>query len=200
MSIETLFENQLEDLGEVRNLADAQYIYDVLRAHIRYADTMKESGTAYSMATVNVVDRNAVQKMWEEARIPKGRHSHNKPYDFPWSKNARELYAKGGDMARQFHLEHTLEFKTIKDEAIRRMRLPEGEPKAIRSGEDMLQYLEYIHQGTAFVILTAEEHSRLPKGEASKTDDVWAFYERHGIYKEDCISLRAAGLVEGLAK
>lgn len=199
MSIETLFENQLEDLGEVRNLADAQYIFDVLQAHIRYADTMNKSGEKYSMATVNVVDRNAVQKMWEEARIPKFRHSHNKPYDFPWSKNARELYAKGGEMARLFHLEHTLELKTIKDEAIRRMRLPEGEQDAIQSGEDMLHYLEEIHHGTAFVILTAEEHSRLPKGEAFKSEDVWAFYERHGIYKEDCISLRAAGLVPGLA-
>lgn len=196
MSIETVFENQLEDLGEVRNLADAQYIYDVLHAHIKYTDTMKESKTIYSMAAVNVVDRNAVQKMWEEARIPKLRHSHNKPYDFPWSKNARELYAKGGDRARLFHLEHTLELKTIKDEAIRRMRLAEGQEEAIHSGEDMLQYLEDIHEGTAFVILTAEEHSRLPKGGALKKEDVWAFYESYGIHKADCISLRSAGLVE----
>ncbi|MBD7986249.1 hypothetical protein H9649_16890 [Sporosarcina sp. Sa2YVA2] len=199
MSSKTLFDNQLEDLGEVRNAADAQYIYDVLHAHIRYADAMKESGERFTMAAVNVVDRNAMQKMWEEARIPKIRHSHNKPYDFPWSRNARELYAKGGDMARLFHLEHTLELKTIKDEAIRRMRLSEGEEEAIRSGADMLKYLEEIHYGTAFVVLTADEHSRLPKGDLAKTEDVWVFYERHGIYKEECISLREAGLVEGLA-
>lgn len=192
----TIFENQLEDLGEERSLADAQYIYDVFKAHITYADTMDKSGQKYSMASVNVVDRNALQKMWEEARIPKARFSHNKPYDFPWSKNARELYAKGGSMARLFHLEHTLELKTIKDEAIRRMRLAEGEEGAIKSGEDMLDYLVEIHKGTAFVVLTAEEHSRLTKGDPSKSEDVWAFYEEHGIYKKDCISLREAGLVQ----
>ena len=50
--------------------------------------------------------------MWEEARIPKERYSHNKPYDFPWSKNARALFVQGGDLARKFHLKHTLELKT----------------------------------------------------------------------------------------
>lgn len=192
---QTIFKNQLEDFGEERNLADAQYIYDVFKAHITYVENMNRLGEKYSMASVNVVDRNALQKMWEEARIPKARFSHNKPYDFPWSKNARELYAQGGHMARLFHLEHTLELKTIKDEAIRRMRLAEGEEKAISSGEDMLGYLVEIHMGTAFVILTAEEHSRLSKGDPSKSEDVWAFYERNGIYKKDCISLREAGLV-----
>lgn len=191
----TIFENQLEDLGKERSLADAQYIYNVFKAHITYADSMDKLGEKYSMASVNVVDRNALQKMWEEARIPKARYSHNKPHDFPWSKNARELYAKGGNMARLFHLEHTLEFKTIKDEAIRRMRLAEEKEGAIRSGEDMLDYLVEIHEGTAFVILTADEHGRLSKGDPSKSEDVWAFYERNDIYKEDCISLREAGLV-----
>lgn len=191
----TIFENQLEDLGEERSLADAQYIYDVFKAHITYEDNMNKSGEKYSMASVNVVDRNALQKMWEEARIPKEKYSHNKPYDFPWSKKARELYAKGGDMARLFHLEHTLELKTIKDEAIRRMGLVQGEEGAIRSGEDMLDYLVETHRGTTFVILTAEEHSRLSKGDPSKSEDVWAFYERNGIYRKDCISLRVAGLV-----
>src|SRR5699024_2051736 len=126
----------------------------------------------YTLASVNVVDRNALQKMWEEARIPKGKFSHNKPYDYPWSKNARELFAKGGNMARLFHLEHTLELKTIKDEAIRRMKLPEEYEESIASGEDMLEYLIDIHKGTAFVILTAEEHSQLSKGDPSKSEDV----------------------------
>lgn len=36
----TLFDNQLQSLGEERNLADAQYIFDVFQAHIRYKNTM----------------------------------------------------------------------------------------------------------------------------------------------------------------
>lgn len=109
---QTLFEHQLENLGPERNLADAQYIFDVFQAHIRYKNAMNETGERYSLASVNVVDRNALQKMWEEARIPKERYSHNKPYDFPWSKNARALFVQGGDLARKFHLKHTLELKT----------------------------------------------------------------------------------------
>lgn len=192
---ETLFEHQLENLGPERNLADAQYIFDVFQAHIRYKNAMNETGERYSLASVNVVDRNALQKMWEEARIPKERYSHNKPYDFPWSKNARALFVQGGDLARKFHLEHTLELKTIKDEALRRIQLPSGDEQAIRNGEDMLAYLEKIHEGTAFVVLTAEEHSRLPKRDVLQSKDVWAFYEQHGILKEECISLSEAGLV-----
>lgn len=156
---------------------------------------MDQTGKKYSMAAVNVVDRNAFHKLWEEVRIPKQRYSHNKPVNFPWSKNARELFAKGGDLARQFHLEHTLELKSIKDEAIRRMQLADDDKDAIKNGADMLQYLKSIHQDTAFVILTSEEHSRLPKGQFSKAEDVWAFYEKYGIYKKDCISLVEAGLV-----
>lgn len=66
----TLFDNQLQSLGEERNLADAQYIFDVFQAHIRYKNTMNATNEPYSLATVNVVDRNALQKMWEEARLP----------------------------------------------------------------------------------------------------------------------------------
>lgn len=191
----TLFDNQLQKLGEARNLADAQYIFDVFQAHIRYKNTMNATNEPYSLATVNVVDRNALQKMWEEARIPKERYSHNKPFDFPWSKNARALYAEGGNMARKFHLEHTLELKTIKNEALRRMQLPKENPECITDGAALLEYLEQIHQGTAFVVLTAEEHSRLPKRDVLQNEDVWTFYAQYGIVKEECISLREAGLV-----
>lgn len=191
----TLFDNQLQDLGEARNLADAQYIFDVFQAHIRYKNTMNATNEPYSLATVNVVDRNALQKMWEEARIPKERYSHNKPFDFPWSKNARALYAEGGNMARKFHLEHTLELKTIKNEALRRMQLPKENPECITDGAALLEYLEQIHQGTAFVVLTAEEHSRLPKRDVLQNEDVWTFYAQYSIVKEECISLREAGLV-----
>lgn len=194
---QTKFTNQLISLGEARDLADAQYIYDVFYANLNYQETMNVQEEKYSMAAVNIVDRNAFHKMWEEARIPKGkgqRFSHNKPYIFPWSKKARDLYEKGGKLARKFHLEHTLELKIIKNEAIRRMKLEDSDDKAIKNAEDMLSYLNDIHRETAFVILTSEEHSRLPK--RNPDDDPWDFYEKQGIYKKDCISLIEAGLVE----
>ena len=191
----TNFDNQFRSLGKERDLADAQYIYDIFCAHINYVKEMDKQGVKYSLATVNVVDRNAFHKIWEEVRIPKDRISHNKPVEFPWSKNARELYIKGGDLSRKFHLEHILELKTIKNEAIRRMMLGSSEKDTIKDGGDMLDYLNGLNRETAFLILTSEEHKKLSKGDESKVENPWAYYEKNGIYKKDCISLKEAGLV-----
>lgn len=67
----TNFDNQFQSLGKERDLADAQYIYDIFCAHINYVKEMDKQGVKYSLAAVNVVDRNAFHKIWEEVRILK---------------------------------------------------------------------------------------------------------------------------------
>jgi hypothetical protein len=69
----TLFDNQLQSLGEERNLADAQYIFDVFQAHIRYKNTMDATNEPYSSdLRQGYLDFNVKRKSGRNCRKPLG--------------------------------------------------------------------------------------------------------------------------------
>lgn len=91
--------SQLMDLGEERDLVDAELILDDFKRAKRF------KGKDQFSALMRLANKSLVT-FWETPRLPYPKFTHNKPHGFLWSKNARDLYFSGEKIDSKLILEH----------------------------------------------------------------------------------------------
>lgn len=156
--------DQLISLGENNDWTDVSAIVDVYRA----LATIRESHRAFAGRTA----REAVQKIWQEPRMPHPRYMHNKPLDYPWTPAARDAYFE--DRARGWLvLEHVIPINYITASIFDRV--------SVFGVDEVLEYLREMHRGFSFAVITKEEDSRLSaaglRSVRSAADRAWWRYE-----------------------
>lgn len=192
LSPATLIENQLDTLGEARDRADSEAIYSIFKALQPLAHRR--------LAVVNRALREAIQKIWQEPRMPKGKDrafSHNKPLDFPWSPNARDLYFQNKDdsavtIKGQLVLEHVVPINILVNDMLAKVAEPDC------TEEQFLKFIRDEHRQLSFVVLTKEDDNALTRAglKAAGVNELgasaWARYEVGcGLVEGDFISVTA---------
>ena len=184
----TRIENQLDSLGDELDRADSDAIYAVFKA--------LQPLTSPRVAKVKErALREAVQKIWQEPRMPKNKVAHNKPLDYPWSPNARDLYfAHIADptisLAYMLDLEHVTPISTLT------AQLQEQSAGSGCTPEVFFDLIKAAHKPLCFAILTSKDHKSLGNGKkkaaalAGEGITVWTRYEvGFGLKKDDFISV-----------
>lgn len=166
----TVDTDQLESLGAERDAADLDTIYGLFTSLGRTLEIARNapSGSPESRGKGDIgkILRLSVALLWQEPRIPgsgkpKQKLDHNKPFVFPWSEKARDVYfGKKADptvsTANQLVLEHTHPAKLLTGDLL----------KMINEGCTKDQWTKFFleaHKGLSFVILTKEEDNALTK-------------------------------------
>ena len=184
--------DQLDSLGEARDRADSEAIYSIYKALQPLASRR--------LAVVNRALREAIQKIWQEPRMPKGKDrifSHNKPLDFPWSPNARDLYfGNKADAAvaitGQLVLEHVTPINILVNDLLAKVA------EADCTEEKFFELLQAEHRQLSFVVLTKEDDNALTRaglkaaGVTGEGISAWARYESGcGLKEEDFLAITA---------
>lgn len=173
--METLYENQLISRGQETDLMDATIIYEMLKLSTKMEGHRK--------GVLNRFDRETIQKIWQEPRMSSNKLTHNKDYRIPWTPKAKQ-HLKDGTVKNNLVLEHTVEMKTI-------VKLIKKEilENRVNSPETMLMFLNEIHKGFSFIVVSREDDALITKGNDLKNTDVWKFYnEVCGFTKQECTS------------
>lgn len=184
--------DQLDSLGELRDRADAEAIFSIYKALQPLAER--------KLAVVNRALREAIQKIWQEPRMPKGKDrifSHNKPLDFPWSPNARDLYFGNRDdsavtITGQLVLEHVTPINILVNDMLAYVATPDA------TEEGFYELVLQEHRQLSFVILTKEDDNQLTRaglkaaGVTEEGSSAWARYEVGcDLREEDFLSITA---------
>jgi hypothetical protein len=184
--------NQLDSLGDKRDRADSEAIYSIFKALQPLASRR--------LAVVNRALREAIQKIWQEPRMPKGKtriFSHNKPLDFPWSPNARDLYFSHRTDASvaitgQLVLEHVTPINILVNGLLSKVA------EVDCTEEKFYELLLQEHEPLSFVVLTKEDDNALTRaglksaGVVEEGASAWARYEKGcGLTEEDFIGVTA---------
>ncbi|WP_029068061.1 hypothetical protein [Jonesia quinghaiensis] len=173
-------EPQLLTLGNEKDEEDAEVIFRVFQALLPFRLT--------HVSFVNRTAREAVQKIWQEPRLPKsGKKRLKRPLDFPWSPEARDLYFSG-DTANKLVLEHMIPISALTERLF-----SELENNSCESG-DVLEFLKQNHSGFVFAIITKDEDKRIAnsgfKKKSSDLSNVWLRYkEALGLDSSDFTSV-----------
>lgn len=184
----TRIDDQLDSLGDELDRADSDAIYSIFKA--------LQPLTSPRLAKVKErALREAVQKIWQEPRMPKNRFAHNKPLDYPWSPNARDLYfAHKADPS--ISLANRLDLEHVTPISILTTQLQEESAGTGCTPEVFLGLIKKAHKPLCFAILTSEDHQSLGKGKkgaaavAGEGITVWTRYEvGFGLKKEDFMSV-----------
>ncbi|HEX9226374.1 MAG TPA: hypothetical protein VF885_06910 [Arthrobacter sp.] len=187
----TRIDNQLNSLGDELDRADSDAIHAVFKA-------LQPLTSPRVIKVKRRALREAVQKIWQEPRMPKGesRFAHNKPLDYPWSPNARDLYfAHRADpsviIKNRLDLEHVTPIGLLTDELEALFTNDECSPDAF------FDRLKEVHVPLSFAVLTREDHTALGRVKmkaATVTGEgvsIWARYAAIGLKEEDFMAITA---------
>lgn len=184
--------DQLISRGDKRDRADSEAIHLIFKALLPLA--------ARDLAVVKRALREAIQKIWQEPRMPKGKtkiFSHNKPLDFPWSPNARDLYFRNKADAAvtitgQLVLEHVVPINILVNDLLAKVA------EADCTEQGFYELLLREHEQLSFVVLTKEDDNALTRAGlkaarvAEEGASAWARYEKGcGLKEEDFLSIIA---------
>lgn len=198
---QTLFTNQLRDLGEERERTDSDAVYEMLD-HLR----QMTSTHPVSLQLRDRAARTSIEHIWQLPRMPgnglgRGRRtvkrsslifSHNKPLNYPWSPKARNAYfdflrdpSKG--LTNRLDTDHLTPIGTLAEDLM----------SELERGMDRIQFFELIrevHKPFCFAILTQAEHRGMGKefkaGRIAEGVSLFARYrEALGLAEEDLISV-----------
>lgn len=182
--------DQLTSLGAERDRADAEAIYAIF--------TALQPLASRRLAVVNRALREAIQKIWQEPRMPKGKariFSHNKPLDFPWSPNARDLYFGHQEdstlaITGQLVLEHVTPINILVNQLLAKV----AEPGCTE--EEFFDLITEKHRQLSFVVLAREDDNALTRaglkaaGVTEEGASEWARYEvACGLTEEDFMGI-----------
>lgn len=170
--------NQLETFGEDRDRLDAEAIYKVFQGLQLVRTTSK--------GFVNKLARETIVKIWQEPRMPTLRYTHNKPYDYPWSPPARDLFFNG-ETVGALVLEHVTPISHLCEEIF--IKLSED-----CTEEDVYDLLMESHTPLSFTVITKKEDDLLTsaglRSNLSELDGEWARYTQAlGLLKEDFLAI-----------
>lgn len=169
-------ENQLEPLGEDRDRRDAAAIHEI------YKGLGLVRSTSDSKGYPNQAAREAIVKIWQEPRMPKPRHTHNKPLEYPWSQDARDLYF-AGKTSHKLVLEHVRPISHLRDE------LFEAVSKPGCTDQEIHDLLVKAHKNLCFAIITKAEDDRMTaaglRTALADAEGDWARYEQALQLTED---------------
>lgn len=187
----TRIENQLTSLGDELDRADSDAIYSIFKA-------LQPLTSPRLLKVKRRALREAVQKIWQEPRMPAGesRFAHNKPLDYPWSPNARDLYfAHRADpsviIKNRLDLEHVTPIGILTDE------LEALSIDAACTADSFFDRLKEVHVPLCFAVLTRDDHLALGRAKmkaATVTGEgvsVWARYAAIGLKEEDFMAVTA---------
>lgn len=166
----TRITDQFDSISEDRDAADLDALYKVfcvLAPSIqRGLKAGKGSAEAKGAGLLNKTLRMLIVNLWQEPRIPgsgrpKQKHDHNKPFVYPWSEKARDVYfAKRADKslstANRLVLEHTHPAKMLTNRLIELINEDTTQ-------EQWTKYFLEAHKALSFVIITKEEDVALSK-------------------------------------
>lgn len=183
--------DQLDSLGEERDRNDSDAIFEMFQA-------LQPLSSPSALKVKNRVLREAIQKIWQEPRMPRGKKrafSHNKPLNYPWSPKARDLYfAHKADptvtIKGMLDLEHVTPIGTLT--ANMEARFAAGDYNA----DEFFDLLQEVHRPFCFAVLTAKEHrgmgSKLKAAIIPEGTSLWARYEvAFGLLEKDFTSITA---------
>lgn len=170
--------NQLDSKGEKIDRADAKAIYEVYKG----LQSVRCASTSY----VHRAAREAIQKIWQEPRMPSLKTSHNKPLAYPWSPKARDLILSGKATKGALVLEHTTPISILRD------KIFDEVSKEDCTEETIYNLLKKEHEELSFVILTKAEDTKLGKkfrNSLSSRESAYGRYEEAlGLTETDFIS------------
>lgn len=167
----TISTDQLDSLGVERDAADLDTLFSLFTSLGRTLEIARKAPAGApagrGKGDVGRILRASVALLWQEPRLPGGgmrpkqKHDHNKPFAFPWSEKARDVYfAKKADpsqsTANKLVLEHTYPVKLLAGELLK--MISEDCTK-----EQWTKFFLEAHKGLSFVILTREEDGALTK-------------------------------------
>lgn len=187
-------QDQLGPLNDAKAIRDARAIYKIYKA----LHPLTESGKPGKGVTK--ILRLAIVDLWQEPRMPRGAkvtHAHNKPFAYPWSPHARELYfANKADssvtLRNKLILEHVVPLNVL----VKRLLEEVAKPECTESS--FLKVLQEKHKPLSFAIISREE-DRMVAGKGFKNTIVegegqsqWARYEQGcGLFEKDFMALNA---------
>lgn len=166
--------NQLDTKGELVDRADAKAIYEVYRG----LQSVRCASTGY----VHRAAREAIQKIWQEPRMPSPKLTHNKPLAYPWSPKARELFFSGKGTEGALVLEHVTPISILRD------KIFDEVSKSDCTEETIYKLLQEEHQPLNFTIITKEEDKKLGakfKNSVSAKESAYGRYEEALNLKEE---------------
>ena len=170
--------NQLDSKGEDGDRADALELYRVFEGLSHFSDG--------AFGDTNKIARLAVQHLWQYGKSPYPRHSHNKPLDYPWSEDARNLYFEG-KATGNLVLEHVRPLGTLVESLFKIVR-EGGEDSKEKFYEELIE--EHSHLN--FTVISNEDNDLLDKA-GLRTKLVpggpWARYEMVGLMREQFKSI-----------
>jgi hypothetical protein len=166
--------NQLNTKGESVDRADAKAIYEVYKG--------LQSVRCASPSYVHRAAREAIQKIWQEPRMPSLKFAHNKPLAYPWSPKARELFFSGKATGGALVLEHVTPISILRDKIFDEISKPDC------TEETIYKLLQEEHKPLSFTIITKKEDTELGrkfKNSVSTKEGAYGRYEEALNLKEE---------------
>lgn len=174
--------DQLDSLGDEKDLKDATAILTVFRGLLDIRDGYKSFS--------NRLARLTVQHLWEEPRKPRSPDPDApQPIVYPWSPDARKA-AIDRNTVGNLVFEHTTPLVQVCDEIFQRLADPDFDQHA------MLDHLREIYRGLCFVVITKADDKKLTNAGWRNTSpdptDPWSRYKSGlGLGADDFKSLAA---------
>ena len=171
--------HQLNTKGEMADRADAKAIFEVYKG--------LQSVRCASPSYVHRAAREAIQKIWQEPRMPSLKYAHNKPLTYPWSPEARELFFSGKGREGALVLEHATPICFLRDEIFAEISKPDC------TEETIYNLLLKENETLSFTVITKKEDtklgSKLRNRLASKEGSYGRYEEGLGLKEEDFLSV-----------
>lgn len=171
--------NQLDTKGEMVDRADAKAIYEVYKG----LQSVRCASTSY----VHRAAREAIQKIWQEPRMPSLKFAHNKPLAYPWSPKARELFFSGERREGALVLEHSTPICFLRDKIFEEIDKPDC------TEETIYNLLRKENETLSFTVITKKEDTKLGaklrNRMASKPGPYGRYEEGLELKEEDFLSV-----------
>lgn len=163
---------QLNTKGEMVDRADAKAIFEVYKG--------LQSVRCASPSYVHRAAREAIQKIWQEPRMPSLKFAHNKPLAYPWSPKARDLFFSGKGREGTLVLEHVTPISLLRDKVFEEISKPDC------TEETIYKLLLEEHKPLSFTIITKAEDTVLGKKLKNSMSSREGSYGRY----EEALSLK----------
>lgn len=170
---------QLDTKGEMADRADAKAIYEVYKG--------LQSVRCASPSYVHRAAREAIQKIWQEPRMPSLKFAHNKPLAYPWSPEARKLFFSGKGREGALVLEHVTPISILRDKVFEEISKPDC------TEETIYNLLKEEHEPLSFTIITKAEDTilgaKLRNSMSSKKGSYGRYEEALHLKEADFLSV-----------
>lgn len=191
--------DQLNSLGEERDRLDLIALYEIFCAlapsYKRFLGTKRNTPENEGASKINHLLRLAIVDVWQEPRMPKERHAHNKPHIYPWSPQARDLFfAARADgtlsLSNKLILEHAIPIGILYHEMM--MKIIDGNC----TRDEWTELFAAAHGSLSFAILAKNDDDLINRNghrSAMVADDPspWARYRKAGLVQESFMALNA---------